>query len=105
VRPRQLELNECPHCRSRYVQPTEWKVLPSGRVSLALRCPDCLTWMSGTFAAERVRALDRTLVDGRRELRTLYARIVRENMYRELQALRMALELDLVGADDFAAAR
>lgn len=101
VKPRLLELAECPHCRSRYVQPTDWKALPSGKVSMAMRCPECLVWMSGTFSADRVRELDRTLKTGRADLRTLYEHTVRSNMHRELRALRRALELDLIGADDF----
>lgn len=78
--------------------------MPDGRVSLALRCPECQTWRSGTFAAERVRELHRALVDGRADLKAVYGRIVRDNMYRELESFRIALELDLIGPDDFRAA-
>ena len=76
-------------------------MLPSGRVSLELRCPDCLTWRHGSFPIEQVRELDRVLVRGRAELRVVYRRTVRDNMYRELESLRRGLELDLIGPDDF----
>lgn len=100
-RPKALGLWECPRCMSRYVQPVEWEVLPSSRVALELHCPECFTWRSGTFDAERVREMDRILVRGRSELRAVYGRTVRDNMYRELQSLTRALELDLIGPDDF----
>lgn len=70
-------------------------------MTIELRCPECLSMRSGTFAPERVRELDRVLVRGRSELRALYGRMVRDNMYRELQALSRGLALDLIGPDDF----
>lgn len=100
-RPKPLGLWECTRCASRYVQPVEWEVLPSGRVAIDLRCPECQTWRSGAFAVEQVRELDRTLVRGRAELNAIYGRTVRDNMYRELSSFRQALELDLIGPDDF----
>ena len=102
VRPRLLDLSECPHCESNLVQPADWQVHPDGRVWMSLRCPECLSWMSGTFSADRVRELDRRLSDGRACLRATYRRTVRSHMEREASALATALELDLVGPDDFA---
>jgi hypothetical protein len=104
VRPRLLDLSECPHCASTYVQPTDGKALPDGKVSLTLRCPDCGSWMSGTFSAERVRELDRQLTLGRAELRASYERAVRVNMARELHALAAGFARDLIGPDDFSRA-
>jgi DNA-directed RNA polymerase subunit RPC12/RpoP len=101
VKPRLLDLAECPHCRSRYVQPTDWKVLQSGKVSLSLRCPECSARMYGTFSADRVRELDRELSDGRSQLRAAYERTARANMRSTLASLTRALELDLIGPDDF----
>jgi hypothetical protein len=101
VRPRLLDLSECPHCGSRYVQPTDGRALPDGRVALTLRCPDCSAWMSGTFSAERVRELDRQLSTGRAELRTSYEQTVKRNMAGELRALAAGFAMDLIGPDDF----
>ena len=101
VRPRLLELSECPHCASRYVQPTEGEALPDGRVALTLRCPDCSSWMTGTFSAERVRELDRQLSTGRAELRSSYERTVKRNMASELRSLAAGFAMDLIGPDDF----
>ena len=105
VRPRLLDLSECPHCASPYVQPTDGKALPDGRVTLTLRCPDCSSWMSGTFSAERVRELDRQLSTGRAALRLAYEQTVKRNMAGELRALAAALAMDLIGPDDFTSGR
>lgn len=101
VKPRLLDLSECPHCCSRYVQATAGTALRDGRIALTLRCPDCLAWMSGTFSAERVRELDRQLATGRAALRGSYERMVKRNMACELRALSAGLSMDLIGADDF----
>ena len=101
MRPRLLDLSECPHCASRYVQPTDGRALPDGRVALTLRCPDCSAWMSGTFSAERVRELDRQLSSGRAQLRDSYDQTVKRNMAGELRSLAAAFAMDLIGPDDF----
>jgi hypothetical protein len=105
VRPRLLDLSECPHCESRFVQAADGRALPDGRVVLTLRCPDCSSWMTGTFSAERVRELDRQLSTGRAELRASYEQTVRVNMGRELRALAAGLARDLIGPDDFTLGR
>jgi hypothetical protein len=105
VRPRLLDLSECPHCASRHVQPTDGRALPDGRVALTLRCPDCSSWMSGTFSAERVRELDRQLSTGRAELRISYEQAVKRNMAGELRTLAAAFSRDLIGPDDFTLGR
>lgn len=105
VRPRLLDLSECPHCASPFVQPTDGSALPDGRVSLTLRCPDCLARMIGTFSAERVRELDRQLTTGRAALRTAYEHTVKANMAGELSALAAGLARDLIGPDDFSPGR
>lgn len=101
AKPRPLELCECPHCASRYVHPTQWQVQPDGGIALQLRCPECLARMEGTYAADRVRELDRELSAGRALVREAYEHVVRRHMYQELQALRNALARDLISADDF----
>ena len=102
VLPRLLDLSECPHCRSRLVHPEQWKALDGGRVSLTLRCPECNSWMSGTFSAERVRELDREQVGARSALRAAYEQAAARNMRSALDTLHSAFERDLIGADDFA---
>lgn len=69
---------------------------------LHLRCPECLTWIVGNFEAERVAALDEELVKRREALLSAYDRVVRANMSELAERFRQALELDLIGPDDFA---
>jgi len=102
VRPRLLELSTCPHCTSHLVQPEEWQAVAGGKVSMTLRCPDCQLRMSGTFSAERARELNRAQAGARAALRTAYESAGRRNMHSTLRSLVHALELDLIGADDFA---
>lgn len=94
-------LNECPHCDSALVQPLSWKERPGGRILLELRCPECLAYMVGSFPPERVRELDRTLIEGRGALREAHERLVAANMRAALDAFSAGLERDLIGADDF----
>ncbi len=101
VKPRLLDISECPHCGSRHLQTVAAEARGNGKVALALHCPDCLSRMRGTFSDDRVRELDRSQASARAELRAAYERTVRENMARELGALGQALELDLIDADDF----
>lgn len=105
MKPRLLDLSECPHCASGYVQVTAGAATRDGKVSLTLRCPECLAWMSGTFSAERVREFDRQLATGRAALREAYERMVQRNMAGELRALSAGLAMDLIGADDFTPVR
>ena len=79
-------------------------MLPEGDITLELRCPECHAAMEGTFPVGRVRELDRALAAGRAEVRSSYDRTVRRHMYQELQSLRAAFELDLIGPDDFSPA-
>src|SRR5688500_1111458 len=85
TRHRPPDLCECRRCRSRYVQPVEVESKPDGRLALLLRCPECQWWGEGTFPAERVREYDRLLSEGREELRAIYRRTLRDNLYRELR--------------------
>jgi hypothetical protein len=94
-------LHECPHCSSGFVQPLSWKERPGGRILLELRCPECLAYMVGSFAPDRVRELDRTLTDGRRAMRASYERLVASNMRSALEAFSAALDRDLIDASDF----
>jgi hypothetical protein len=57
--------------------------------------------MEGSFTVGRVRELDRALAAGRAEVKASYDRLVRRHMFEELQKLRTALALDLIGPDDF----
>jgi hypothetical protein len=97
----QRPLAVCPRCGSDLVQPLGWKELRGGELYLRLRCPECQMLMSGTFQQERVAAYDAALVEGKETLVADYEAVVRHNMKELAELFRRALELDLVGADDF----
>jgi hypothetical protein len=95
-------LAACPGCRSELVQPQGWKELSGGGLVLHLRCPECMVFMSGSFEPERVAEYDAALVRGRASILADYEAIVRHNMKQLSQSFERALELDLIGPDDFA---
>ena len=68
---------------------------------MRLRCPECHVGMSGTFAHDRVVDYDAALVKGKEKLMEDYQAVVRHNMEELVEHFRRALELDLIGADDF----
>lgn len=97
-------LHVCPDCRSELVQPLEWKQADGnrGHWHLLRRCPEC-EWRGGAiYGPHEIDAYDDVLDDGSvalvRELRTLE----QEAMSELADTLAEALELDLIGADDFA---
>jgi hypothetical protein len=91
----------CPSCGSEFVQPQAWKELPGGHLFLRLRCPECLTVTSGTFAHDRVAEYDEALIKGKDATIAHYHAVVRHNMEELLKHFQTALELDLISAGDF----
>ena len=71
---------------------------------LHLRCPECLTWIVGSFGPEHVAELDKELVRTRETMLEAYDRLVRENMRELAERFHQAFQLDLIGPDDFAPA-
>jgi hypothetical protein len=84
------------------VHPFAWSRRPNGRVRLQLRCGQCRDETTGDYDHAQVAEYDRALVEARLELTALYRAVVRSNMQDEAERLRVALELDLLSADDFA---
>jgi hypothetical protein len=95
----------CPSCGSSLVQPQGWKELPGGDIVIHLRCPECLVLTSESFEQRQAEALDNALVRSRKSIVADYEILVRHNMGELLKNFRLALELDLIGPDDFAARR
>jgi hypothetical protein len=95
-------LAACPGCGSGLVQPHGWRELPGGGLVLHLRCPECMVFMTGSFEPERVAEYDAALVRGRASIVADYEAIVRHNMKELCRSFQQALELDLIGPDDFA---
>ena len=67
-----------------------------------LRCPECMTWLQVPLLARPMEELDRLQAAWREQIVAAYERSVSESMEALAAILGPALELDLVGADDFA---
>jgi hypothetical protein len=70
-----------------------------------LRCPECFTWMQERCSRDELQALDAEQAAWRAQLLDAYERSVTESMEALASCLGTALELDLLGADDFAPRR
>ena len=92
---------DCPACGSGLVQPLKWQAGDGGRILVELRCPECQTWMQVECTKAGVEALDRAQAGARQAMIDAYERVVAESMEALALCLGKALDLDLVGADDF----
>jgi hypothetical protein len=84
------------------VQPRSWRERPGGRLTLELRCPECLHCTVGEYEPAAVLDYDRSLAAGRLEIAALCQGVTRANMQEEANRLARALACDLISADDFA---
>lgn len=92
---------ECPGCGSALLQPLRCRPRSGGEALVDLRCPDCDAWLQDTLTASELKELDARQAALREELVSTYERTVTEAMEALAFCLGMALELDLLGADDF----
>jgi hypothetical protein len=70
-----------------------------------LRCPECFMWMQECCTRDELDELDKRQAEWRQLLVEAYERSVAESMEALVVCLCAALELDLLGADDFAPRR
>jgi len=96
-------LTTCPSCASPFLQPLRCEVQEdSDEVLVDLRCSDCMTVLHVPLTREDMAELDRCQTEWRDEILAAYERSVSESMEALAAILGPALELDLLGADDFA---
>ena len=95
----------CPSCGSALLQPLRSRPGSDGGMIVDLRCPECFTWLQECCSALDLSELDKRQAASREVLVDAYERSVTESMEALADCLRMALALDLVGADDFAPRR
>jgi hypothetical protein len=95
-------LHVCPHCKSSLVQPTCWEQAGDrGHWRLWRRCPEC-EWRSNEVHAEaEIDAFDEELDLGTRALSDVLKTLEHENMEFVVETFAMALDADLITADDF----
>ena len=95
----------CPSCGSALLQPLRSRPADGGEMMVDLRCPECFTWMQECCSRAELEELDRAQAAWRAQLVDAYEQSVTESMEALASCLGMALELDLLGADDFAPRR
>jgi len=92
----------CPSCGSTLLQPLRSRAGSGDEMMVDLRCPECFTWMQECCSRGELAELDKAQAASRALLVDAYEKSVTESMEALASCLGMALELDLLGADDFA---
>ena len=95
----------CPGCGSALLQPLRSRPAGDDEMLVDLRCPECFMWMQECCSRFDLAELDKRHAAWRELLVDAYERSVAESMEALAVCFRQALELDLVGADDFAPRR
>lgn len=96
-------LHICPHCDSTLVQPTYWEQQEDRtRWRVWRRCPECEWATDGIHGGIEIDAFDAQLDDGAQQLAHELRSLQHENMSAMASAFIIALNNDLITADDFA---
>jgi hypothetical protein len=95
----------CSACASELLQLEAWRERGAGGLTLRLRCPECDERTIRDLDAGEAAQVDDALSQARLEMVALYEAVVRNNVALEADLLAKALELDLIGPDDFAPPR
>jgi hypothetical protein len=100
--PRGADLQHCPVCESDSVHPVDWEPFGDAHWWIVLRCGACGWRGEGLVANELAQRFDRELDEAQDEMVRAADRLGLEIMSAEVESLTIALERDLIGADDFA---
>ena len=102
---RRATLSDCSKCGADFVHPVEWSPNDGGTWWMLLRCGACGTSREETVSDVEAELYDREL--DRAEYRMLRAadRLNQERLAEQAESFATALELDLIGAEDFARRR
>lgn len=93
-------LVKCPDCRREAVIPVDWED-GGDEWHIALRCGNCGARREVTLDDDEARELHRALDRGAYQIKRTVTALERKRMRAEADALSVALERDLIGADDF----
>lgn len=94
-------LHVCPGCAGVLVSPLEWGEESPGRWHILMRCPDCDLVRDGVFGQALVERLDEELDRATGALLSDLKRLTHANMVEEIEIFSSALQLDLIGPNDF----
>jgi hypothetical protein len=94
-------LHVCDHCGGGLVHPVDWAEESPEHWRISMRCPDCDERHEGVFDREIVERLDDELDRASAAMLSDYRRLAHANMNEEIELFVRALDLDLIGPDDF----
>lgn len=99
---RRATLADCSACGSDFVHPVDWRPLDDQQWWMRLRCGECGQSWEETVADCEAELYDRALDRAEHGMRRTADRLGREALEQEAEVFATALELDLIGAEDFA---
>jgi hypothetical protein len=102
---RPATLSDCPECGADFVHPVEWSPNDGGTWWMLLRCGACGASREETVPDGDAERYDRELDRAEHRMRLAAERLSRERLEEQADRFATALELDLIGAEDFARAR
>jgi hypothetical protein len=97
-----IELTVCAVCNSDFVHPVEWSPHGDEHWWMLLRCGACGDRRERTVHDRVAQRFDRELDRAQAAMRRAADRLNRERLADQARAFATALELDLIGAEDFA---
>lgn len=97
----EVELDTCPCCRSRFVQPLDWAPTEDRRWRVERRCPECSWTGAGIYGQDVVDHYDEVLDAGTERLVMDLRLTTRANMLERMNAFIDALHCDRILPEDF----
>jgi hypothetical protein len=94
-------LHVCTSCAGGLVHPLDWLEESPGRWRVLLRCPDCGELREDVFSQALIERLDDELDRATAQMLSDLRQVTQANMAEELERFSRALELDLIGPNDF----
>jgi hypothetical protein len=102
---RRATLADCSACGADFVHPVEWSPNDGGTWWMLLRCGACGTSREETVPDAEAERYDRELDLAEHRMRRAADRLSKERLEHQADTFATALELDLIGVEDFARPR
>jgi hypothetical protein len=102
---RRATLSDCSDCGADFVYPVEWSPNDGGTWWMVLRCGACGASREATVPDDEAERYDRELDLAEHSIRLAADRLSKELLEEQADRFATALELDLIGAEDFARVR
>jgi transcription elongation factor Elf1 len=99
---RRATLADCSSCGADFVHPVEWSPNDGGTWWMLLRCGACGTSREETVPDGEAERYDHALDEAEHRIRCAADKLSQEQLEDQAESFATALELDLIGAEDFA---